>query len=167
MTGSALSTRYAAPVILLSMSALSRIGAAGSHLAVRAVIGGSLTLFDAPDRATADTAGAARTLVHVQPLAEIAGTAVGADVIAQRGAAGTDGCIERGAHRTHQAHAVGARQPPCATPRTDARAKQGFAGVDVADAGDQPPVHEHLLDGGAARARDAMQIVGIEAGLER
>src|ERR1700687_3778988 len=135
-------------------------------LAARAVIGRSLSLRDTADQGTADTAGPASAFVGVKSLAKIAGIAVGTDVIAQRGTAGANGRPQRRAHRTYQASAIGARQAPRAAPGTDTGAEQGFAGVDVADAGDQPPVHQHLLDGGTARARDSMQIIGIELSFE-
>src|ERR1700680_2052454 len=162
MTGSALSTRYAARVILLSMRLWLR-----SDLAARAEIGRSLSLPDAPYHGTADTAGPASAFINIKSLAKISGIAVGADVVAQRGAAGANGRIQRRAHRASQASAIGTRQATRSAPGTDAGAEQGFAGVDVADSGDQPPVHQHLLDGGATAARDAMQILGIEFGFQR
>lgn len=79
-----------------------------SDLAVRAVVGRALSLPDAADHGTADPAGPAGAFVDIEPLAEITGIAVGADVIAQRRAAGADRCVERRAHRAHQASAIGA-----------------------------------------------------------
>src|ERR1700689_2610112 len=125
----------------------------GSDLAARAVIGGSLALADPAHHGTADAARSASVLIDIKSLAKIAGIAVRADVITQCGAAGANGRSQRRAHRAHQASAIGTRQATRRAPRTDAGAEQSFDGVDVADASDQLPVHQHLLDGGTALAR--------------
>jgi hypothetical protein len=129
---------------------------------VRTPIGGTLALGDLLDGTPAYPAWQAGPLIDKELLAEVARIAVGTDIVAQRGAAHL--------HRHRQRCLDGARQPRAflpgqrarLSPRTDARAEQGFAGVDVAHAHDQPRIHDQLLDGHLAPARDLPQVFAVE-----
>ena len=79
-----------------------------SLLAGRAEIGGSLSLHEVADRRGAATAGLTGPLVDVELLAEVAGRAVGIDVIAQRGPALPDRLrrARRGWRSTMRDHSV-------------------------------------------------------------
>src|ERR1700742_2755448 len=103
MTGSDLSARWAAGVM--------RIGALyrGLPLTGGAVVGGSLPLGDLADRRTVRPAGLAVAFIDVQLLPEVAGVTIGTDVVAQRRAAGANGCLQRCAHRAHQPGTFGTR----------------------------------------------------------
>ena len=79
----------------------------------------------------------------------------------------SDRKLERfpGLRREHLA--AGEADAPRRRLRIDAGAKQCFAGVDIADAGDETAVHQSLLDRDAAVARLAVQPRAVEPGAER
>src|SRR5580658_8968042 len=157
MTGSALRIRCAARLIRVLLR---------SMLALRAEIARALALRDLPDRRAAGAAGAAIALIDIEPLAKSARVALGAHVIAQCRATGANRPLQRGAYRAHQARAFLQRQAPRHAPRMDTRAKQRLARVDVADTGDEPPVHQYLFYRGPPRARDAPEICSTERFIE-
>src|SRR5665213_4496368 len=86
--------------------------AALERLACRTVVAGALPLSDLPDQGTAIAAALTIALIHKQLLTEVSRVAVGAHVVAQRGAAGTNCGFEGRAYRAHHAGALCARQPP-------------------------------------------------------
>src|SRR6185312_4492857 len=134
------------------------------RLALRAEVARALSLCDQADQGTASAAALTIAFIDVELLAEGAGIAVGAHVITQCRAAGADRGAEGGAHGAQQARAIALGEPAGAATRMDAGAKQGLAGVDVADARDQPGVHQYLFDGDTAPSGDATQVGGIEVG---
>ena len=115
----------------------------------------------------ADPARLAVALVNVELLAEVAGIAVGADVVAQRGAADLHGHGQRRLDGARQLRAFHARQRTRLATRANARAEQRFARVDVADADHEPCIHDQLLDGDAAASRDLPEVCRIELVFER
>ena len=98
--------------------------------------------------ATARLAGA---LVDEQLLAEVARLAVGAEEVAQGGAACLDRSASTAPDRGDQPGEPRPRHPVGGGPRPDAGAEQRLAGVDVAHPDDHLGVHDHQLD---RRARD-------------
>src|SRR5580700_194215 len=94
MTGSVLSTLCAADVVSMI------------SLAVRAVIGGALTLGDLAYEVSAHAARLSIALVDIELLAKISRIAIGADVVAQRRAAGADRGLQRRPYRAHQARTL-------------------------------------------------------------
>src|SRR5678810_1269612 len=107
-------------------------------LAVGAPVSRSLTLRELFDGFAADTAGLAVALVDVELLAEVARVAIGTDVIAQRRAADLHRHGQCGFDGARELRAFRARQRPGLAARTNARAEQRFARVDVADADHEP-----------------------------
>src|SRR5579864_4675094 len=146
---------------------MSWLMGAASLLAGRAIVRGALPLGNRPDRRAASAAGPAGALVYVQALAEVAGRAVGAEVVAQRRAPGADRLGEHRAHALHQPRGLGARQAARLALRAQPRPEQRLAGVDVAHADDQLAVHDELLERHAPPAADAPQVVGVEGARER
>src|SRR6476646_4302097 len=122
-----------------------RLGPGALFLAARAKVSGALALREGAHRAAAAPAGLALAFVDVQPLAEISRRPVGAEIVAQRRAAGADRKAENGAHGAHQAGGLRARERRGASRGPQARAEQRFARVDVTDAHDQVAVHDQLL----------------------
>src|SRR3982751_5855032 len=129
---------------------------------MRAPVGGALSLRELPHRFPADAARLAGALVDIELLAEVTGISVSADVVAQRGAANLHGHVERRPDGARQAIALLALQRARQAAWTDLRAEQGFARVDVADPHHQPRIHDELLDGHGAPARDLPQVFAIE-----
>src|SRR5580700_12227361 len=136
-------------------------------LAGGAIVSGALPLDQRAHRCAAAPAGPAAALIDVQPLAEITGRTVGAEIIAQRRAARADGLGEDRAHRTHQPRGIRARQRARLPARADTPPEQRLARVDVAHADHQAAVHEQLLDGDPPATGDAPQVIRIEGGGER
>src|SRR5204862_3550910 len=141
-------------------------GAQALLLAGRAIVRGALPLGHRAHRRAAAPAGPALALIHVEPLTEVTGRTVGAQVVAQRRAACANRLSEHRAHAAHQPRGLRPRQAPGPPRRPDARPKQRLAGVDVADADHEVAVHEQLLDGHAAPPGGAPQVVCIESGGE-
>src|SRR4029078_10095021 len=123
-------------------------------LTVWTVEGRAAALDDAADGAAAAflSTGFSLPAIHFERMLEASEPAVGADVVAQRGAAGLDRIGEHGLHRLDQRldrlrRLAGLGGERAGKPhRRDSGAKQRLAGIDVADAGDQPLIDERRLD---------------------
>src|SRR5690606_38991455 len=102
------------------------------------------------------------TAIGRELLFEVAGRAIGADEVAQRGAAAGDGGREDFLRRLRQQHVAFPRNPACLAPRRDAGAEQAFGGVDVAYADDHALVHQEGLDRRGAPAAAFEQILAVE-----
>src|SRR5688572_12289471 len=117
-----------------------------SFLAVRAPVSGALSLGEVPDEMAADSARLSVAFVDVELLTEIAGVAVGAHVVAQRGAADLHGHREGRLHRARESRAFDASQRPRLPSGAHAGAKERLRRIAVADADHQAGVHERELD---------------------
>src|SRR5919109_635464 len=140
--------------------------ASGLLLTRRAIVRGALPLGHRAHRRAAAPAGLLLALIDVEPLAEVTRCAVGAEIIAQRRAPRADRLAEHRAHSTHEPRRLGPRQALGLPHRPDSGAKQRLARVDVADADDEPAVHQQLLDGHAAPAGRAPEVLRVESRCE-
>src|SRR5690606_8715880 len=105
-----------------------------SALAAGAEEAGALADDAAPDQIAAAAAGLALASVHEQLLLEVAGLAVRAGEVAQRGTTAHDGLLQHLAHVLCQARVLGAADAAGGACRADAGAEQGLGGVDVSRA---------------------------------
>src|SRR6185437_8572988 len=112
-----------------------------------------------PDRAAADATTVSLAAVDEVFELEIAGCAVGADVVAQRAAALRDRRREHVAHRVDEPREPRPRQSIGPRAGMNGRAEQRFVRVDVPDAGDDAVVHQRGLDRRTARARRAPEVL--------
>src|SRR5690606_8139230 len=103
-------------------------------LAARAPGAGALADAGLAQRGPAGRAGQAAAAVDRQFLLEVAGRPVGAEEVAQGGAAAGDGVTEDLLHRLGQGDVAGAGDLAGRAQRRDAGAEQAFGGVDVAHA---------------------------------
>src|SRR3954453_9944118 len=119
---------------------------------MRTPVGRTLALRELLDRMSANATRLSRALVYVELLAEVAGVAVGSDVVPQRGAASFDRHRQRRPDGAHQARAFLPGERSRLSPGADTRPEQRLAGVDVSHAYDQPGIHDELLDSQCAPA---------------
>jgi len=106
--------------------------------------------------------GKAAAIVNPVALLEVARITVGADEVAQARAAGADRLTQRELDRGHQLGALFERDLAGRLARIDARDKQAFARIDVADAHDAPRIHEEELDRDARAAGERVQVRCVE-----
>lgn len=99
------------------------------------------------NRRAAYVAGLAAAAVHIEGLLEITGAAFGADKVAQGGAALLDGLLQQAFDVGDEVLRVVLTQAVAGAAWVDAGKKQGFVGVDIADADDKMRVHQHGFDG--------------------
>src|SRR6266404_7400000 len=118
-----------------------------SCLTLRTIKGRTARLHNALDRAPASQlTGLGFAAIDQEMMLEIAGIAGGLGVIAQGGAAGSNGILQHFLNRRHQRGQTlaldRARQPF----GRDAGAEQRLADIDIAQACDQPLVQQRRLD---------------------
>ena len=77
------------------------------------------------------------------------GTA-GIEEIAQGGSSGGNTVFQSGTHARNEAVPFSKSDSSCFSFRINARLKQGFAGVDIADSSDALCIHDERLNGGPA-----------------
>ena len=118
-------------------------------------------------RAGAAGAGLVRAVIDAPGLLEIAKFAGGLGIVAQAGAAGSDGLGQGFANGGDQGGALARGQAVGRAGGVDASAVQGFARVDIADARDQRLVEEGDFDGGGFGREGVGEIASGEAGFER
>src|SRR3989304_1407590 len=138
-----------------------------SPLTAGAVIRRALPLHACAYRRAETKTRLIRASIAQKVVLEMPRLSVAADVIAQTRAAGIDRKRERFLDLDREHLAAGEADAPRRRLRIDAGAKQRFAGVDIADPGDQMAVHQRLLDRNAAVARLVVQPRAVEPGAER
>src|SRR5688572_4978517 len=134
----------------------------GSTLAAGAPGGSAIAHPAVADAAAADPAAFALAAVDEQFLLEIARCAVGAEEVAQGGAAAGDGVGQDLLHRRREPRVPRAADRSRRAARGDARQEQAFGGVDVAHADHHRLVHQEGLHRRLAAAAAFVQVVAVE-----
>src|SRR5690606_27002752 len=116
-------------------------------LAARAVVRGALAHDPSLDRSFAPATGQPLAIVNVERLLKVPRAAVPADEIAQGRPAAFQRVAQDVANRIGEGSATRPPDTPRGAGRVNARAVQRFIGIDVPDPGDDPAVHQVLLDG--------------------
>jgi len=113
----------------------------------------------AADRGPADQAGLPGSPVDAVLELEEAGHPVGVHVVGDRGAAQSDGfpedCLEGGV----EAAQLVAGEAACHSGRADSGAEEGFVGVDVPNAMEEPLVEQGGLDGEASTTEECCEVL--------
>ncbi len=130
------------------------------------MVGGALAEDGAADACTAGGTGLAGAVINAEVLAEIARRSVLAQEIAQGRAALANRVFEHvpdGVRQSGQALGCDARGRPGGV---DSGHKEGFAGVDVADADHGARVHQSFFDGTAAPGAGGFEAGAVECTVE-
>ncbi len=101
---------------------------------------------DRADRRPATQAGPLRTAIDTVPFLKRARSARRVRIVPKRGAAGVDRRTQRLPNPARQAAYPGVAHVRCPRGRMDARNKQRFVAVDVAEAGNHPLIEKQGLD---------------------
>jgi len=131
-------------------------------LAAGAVVAGALADGCLADGGGAMGAGCAGPPIDLEPLGEVAGTAVLSLEVAKGGAALFDGGAEDRLDLLGQTPVTREGDAAGRAPGMDAGGEQGLAGVDIADADHRAGVHDEILDRGAAALGAVMQPGAVE-----
>lgn len=119
------------------------------------------------DRSAAPGAGFTRAAIDLQELCEVAGATVIPHEISQGRAALVDGAREHFPDLGCQPLVALAADSVAGAHRVDPRAKQRLVGVDIAHAYDKLGVHDKGLDRTPPTTGTPVEIVTVEAGLQR
>lgn len=137
-------------------------GARGLLLALGAIEGGSVGLNDAPDGGVAGVASLGFPVVDAQGLFEVTRLAVLVEEVPQGGAAHFDGGGENLANGGGESFETWEADFAGGEGGANAGHKQGFTGINVANADDTMAVHDQGFDGGLAIAGEVVEMAGGE-----
>jgi len=132
---------------------------AGTWLAARAEVAAAPRDHEAPDRPAATTAGFAGALVNAQALGVIAGAALDVNVVAEARALELHGVLQDFPDCPEKAAGLPGGNPAGLRQRMDAGHKERLIRIDVAKPGQQLLVHQPTLDGAAAGAHGAQELL--------
>jgi len=135
-------------------------------LAKRTVKARTLSLPDLRDMRSALPAGLARPPIYPVLLLEIARLAVAIDEITQAASPGLDCKIERFLYCFREFPVPVQTDLAGRGKRIDMRVEQSLASVNIAHSRDDPAIHQHLLDAGAAASRFFIEHQAVEFGIQ-
>ncbi len=133
-----------------------------SVLAGCAVKCGAITLLDTLDRPLAVFAGLGLPAVNIQLDGKIASLTTGIGEVPKSRAAGLNGFFQDIPDAGMKEVCPAPTQAAGGAPGMNTRAKESFAGIDVADADDDPGVHDVLLDGAATASTGGVKALPVE-----
>lgn len=141
---------------------LSDVGFIGSGLARWAPDGCSLGDRFGAELGFAKSTEFPSSAVDLVVVLEAAGFAggVGVGAVAERAASQSDGCREGTGNGVGEAGPLGGLEVAAAGVWRDARAEEGFIGVDVAHAGDDALVEQGGFDGAVGILQAGLELIG-------